>query len=771
MQQIFYNARVAQGLVAHIPICLEYQLLADEKCAPNILMINVGIIGTGLIAREHARAISMIGDKVRVMAATDLDAERLQHFCTSFQVARRFLNTADLIAHPEVDLVAIATPPNAHEELTIAALESNKYVFCEKPLAHSLASAVRVAQVAARHPGRLTVSYQLRYDPSFRRLLWLCRNGWIGTIQSATIERHSYIPHASEGSGGWWGSWGVAGGGVLATQLIHELDLLLLVMGRPTAVTATMGTLYTRIESEDFVEATIRFENEGTARCVASVNSGRVGGGFTIRGSDGAVSLPWKVVIRDSKRNAKAVAALDKALPDARLQAASWINRGARFIKRQLGVAGKSALTPHALLYQEIVNSIENGDPLPVPPSEAINSLELCVAAYESALTGKEVDLPLSSTSLVYCGVSKEAYVARERSSRKTERKGIRIAGSGQGESTVRVGLVGLDTSHASAFAGILNDPNNPLHIPGAKVVAAYPGGSADMPISISRVAGFTAELRDIYGARIVDTPEDVAEASDVVCILAADGRAHPALLRAVVGCDRPIFVDKPFAVSSVEAQSMFALAAETGVRIFTSSAFRYAEGLIEALNLVRAAGEQVRTCSVRYWLQIQQTQGRYFWYGIHASEILLAVMGKGVREVEVLCEGDRDTIKVLHEDGRTSFLIGTQNDGTFHVNIETDNRILEVDLGPSIPALAARVLAAGLDVLTEGRFPRLWRATEAGCLSGNRPGRALDPDQQETLEVIGLLDAAQRSHSSNERVVLERAALSLSMGSSNFDR
>src|SRR5579863_557289 len=192
-------------------------------------MIRIGIIGTGTIAKEHARAVSMVRDCATLVAAADVDSERLDEFCKSFQVAVCYQTAAELIANPDVDLVTITTPPAAHEELAVAALENGKYVFCEKPLANCLSSAQRIAQVETRHPGRLAVSYQVRYDPSFRRLMWLCRNGWIGEIQSALIERHSYVPHANYGKNGWWGSWKTAGGGVLATQLIHELDLLLLV--------------------------------------------------------------------------------------------------------------------------------------------------------------------------------------------------------------------------------------------------------------------------------------------------------------------------------------------------------------------------------------------------------------------------------------------------------------------------------------------------------------------------------------------------------------
>jgi hypothetical protein len=199
----------------------------------------------------------------------------------------------------------------------------------------------------------------------------------------------------------------------------------------------------------------------------------------------------------------------------------------------------------------------------------------------------------------------------------------------------------------------------------------------------------------------------------------------------------------------------MFMHAERSGTRIFTTSAFRYADGLVDALNSIRATGERVKTCCVRYWLQIQETQGRYFWYGIHGSEMLLTIMGRGVRAVEVSEQSNRDAIQVWHEDGRQSSLIGSKDDGTFHVSIETDMRTLEVDLGPSNPSLAARVLASALDVLTDGHFPRLWRATAAGSVSGSRSGSAFDPDQEETLEVIGLLDAAQRSFSSKERTAV----------------
>ena len=104
------------------------------------------------------------------------------------------------------------------------------------------------------------------------------------------------------------------------------------------------------------------------------------------------------------------------------------------------------------------------------------------------------------------------------------------------------------------------------------------------MEISISRVSGFTNELRTMYGVPIMDSPEAVADASDLILILASDGRLHLGLFKSVVGRGKPVFVDKPFAISADDAEEIFKIAADTGTHVFASSGFRYADGLVAAL-------------------------------------------------------------------------------------------------------------------------------------------------------------------------------------------
>src|SRR5690554_4706448 len=91
----------------------------------------------------------------------------------------------------------------------------------------------------------------------------------------------------------------------------------------------------------------------------------------------------------------------------------------------------------------------------------------------------------------------------------------------------IKLGMVGLDTSHVSAFTKLLHSQEDVNHVAGAKVVVAFPGGSPDFPLSINRVEQFTNELRDTYGVRIVDSIEAVAEASDAILLESVDGRVH----------------------------------------------------------------------------------------------------------------------------------------------------------------------------------------------------------------------------------------------------
>src|SRR5215210_4621277 len=215
----------------------------------------------------------------------------------------------------------------------------------------------------------------------------------------------------------------------------------------------------------------------------------------------------------------------------------------------------------------------------------------------------------------------------------------------------LKIGLVGLDTSHVVAFTSLLNEPSNPYHVAGGKVVAAYPGGSPDMEVSRSRVEGFTKTLREKYAVEMKDTPEAVAEAVDLLFITAVDGRVHREQFERTVKFKRPTFIDKPLTVSVDDAEAIVRAANMEKVPLMSCSSVRYSEDLVKALGGKR---EDVIGCDTFGPLSEVPTQPGLFFYGIHAIDMLVAVMGHGCMQVADVRTESGDVLGLSWPGGRT---------------------------------------------------------------------------------------------------------------------
>ena len=141
----------------------------------------------------------------------------------------------------------------------------------------------------------------------------------------------------------------------------------------------------------------------------------------------------------------------------------------------------------------------------------------------------------------------------------------------------LRAGIIGLDTSHVVAFTKLLNDAHPKPEVAGVRVVAAYPGGSQDIPSSRDRLAGYTKELHDKFGVTIVGSIDELLAQVDVVLLESVDGRPHLEQTRPVLKARKPVFIDKPVAGTLADAIAIFDLARETNTPCFSSSSLRSA--------------------------------------------------------------------------------------------------------------------------------------------------------------------------------------------------
>jgi len=236
----------------------------------------------------------------------------------------------------------------------------------------------------------------------------------------------------------------------------------------------------------------------------------------------------------------------------------------------------------------------------------------------------------------------------------------------------IRIGLIGLDNSHAVAFAQSLNATPRKPGLEGVRVVAAFPGGSPDLPVSINRVPGFTESVAKT-GATIVDSLDDLLKQVDAVIINSVDGRVHLSQAQAVLAAKKPLFIDKPLAVSVKEGEDIFRFARENQTPCFSSSSLRYCMNLDELTK-----DNPVMGCDVYGPCSVLAHHPDLFFYGIHGVESLFTIMGPGCVSVSCHRTDGTDVVVGTWSDGRIGTFRGIRNGKTgFGGTLFGKNRIV----------------------------------------------------------------------------------------------
>ena len=224
-----------------------------------------------------------------------------------------------------------------------------------------------------------------------------------------------------------------------------------------------------------------------------------------------------------------------------------------------------------------------------------------------------------------------------------------------------RVGIIGLDTSHATAFTKTLNDPSAGPEFRGYKVVAAYPKGSNDIKSSVDRIPGYTEDVKKL-GVEIVGSIEDLLSKTDVILLETNDGRLHLEQALKVMKAGKRMFIDKPIAASLSDAIAIFSAAEYYKVPVFSSSSLRYIQGASEI-----AGGSVGNVIGVDAYspATLEKTHPDLFWYGVHGVEILFTVMGTGCQSVSGIFTEGVDQVTGLWTDNRIGTFRGIRTGKT----------------------------------------------------------------------------------------------------------
>jgi hypothetical protein len=290
----------------------------------------------------------------------------------------------------------------------------------------------------------------------------------------------------------------------------------------------------------------------------------------------------------------------------------------------------------------------------------------------------------------------------------------ISTAGTGK-----RIGIIGLDTSHAPAFARTFNARNAPAEdYKGFRVVAAFPQGSRDIESSTSRVPGYSQDMREMNVA-VVDSIPALLKQVDFVLLTSNDGRVHLEQALPVIEAGKPLFIDKPMAASLADVIAIFESARAEKVPVFSASSLRW---IPRALELRGGAQGVIKGADAFSWASLEPTHPDLYWYGIHGVEILYTVMGPGCRTVSRFQTEDTEFCVGLWEGGRIGTVRGLRSsEHSYGGTVFAEKKIEYLPLTQS--------------------YDPLVKAIAAFFATGQPP-----VPQDETIEIYAFMSAADRS-------------------------
>ena len=340
---------------------------------------NFGIVGAGLIADFHARAIADIPN-AKLTCCCDNIPERANKLADKYN-ARAFESYEELLKSEDVDIVTIATPSGAHMEPTIAAAEAGKHVLCEKPLDVTLERIDAMTKAHEKSGTRLGGIFPYRFNDSQVVLREAINSGRFGVITYAGI----YVPWWRTDEyykDSWHGTWKLDGGGALMNQSIHMVDMLCDVMPPIESLQAYTGTLGHKIEAEDTAAAVLRYTN-GALGVIYGTTASYPGQyrRFEITGTKGTVI---------QVENSFTVWQFAEEKPED-----EEIRKKYGQIEGGGGVADPAAITHdnHTRNFKAFLDSLESGEDFWISGTEARKAVEVILAIYKSAKEQTQVKL------------------------------------------------------------------------------------------------------------------------------------------------------------------------------------------------------------------------------------------------------------------------------------------------------------------------------------------------------------------------------------------
>lgn len=348
-------------------------------------MLGFAIIGCGMIARFHARALAEVpGTKLRAVVSRSAANAQKMIDELGLQGCAAATDLDEVLKRPDIDVVIITTPSGAHAEPAVAAAKAKKHVVVEKPLEITLDRCDRIIDACDKNHVKLCTIFPSRFGDANRELKDAIVEGRFGRLTLGETTCKWWRTQAYYDDGGWKGTQALDGGGALMNQAIHNVDLLLWMMGPVTHVMGVTATLaHERIEVEDTAAASLRFKNgaRGVIQATTSIWPG-LPKTIAIHGSKGSAVIEQDDLLRWE---------FDPEQPgDKKIRERFAVKTGASG-----GSSNPASISHegHARQLRDFVQSLETGKAPLVDGREGRRSVEVILAIYQSNSSGKMIEI------------------------------------------------------------------------------------------------------------------------------------------------------------------------------------------------------------------------------------------------------------------------------------------------------------------------------------------------------------------------------------------
>ncbi|MEU0203560.1 MULTISPECIES: Gfo/Idh/MocA family oxidoreductase [unclassified Streptomyces] len=335
---------------------------------------RVAVVGTGaIVSGSHLPALRAHSDRVELVAAVDVDQERLDAFreLAGEQVAG-YTSVDAMLDAARPDLVLIGTPPSLHRDQTVAALKAGAWVLCEKPLTLSLAEYDEIAAAEEASGAYAAVVFQHRYGSGAVHARELITSGELGAPLVAHCQT-TWHRDAAYYAVPWRGKWASEGGGPTMGHGIHQYDLMLHLLGEWEEIRAMAARLVHDTESEDVSTALVRFRSGALATVVNSVLSPDEVSRIRIDCADATVELTHLYGHSND----------------------SWVYTPAPHVASDRAIAWRTPAhdvpSSHTAQLGALLDAYDSGTRPPGSGQDARATLEFAAALYKAAFTGRSV--------------------------------------------------------------------------------------------------------------------------------------------------------------------------------------------------------------------------------------------------------------------------------------------------------------------------------------------------------------------------------------------